>query len=411
MLGLVLIAATVPVCHFLGYRKGGWTGAWALSFAAASHAILAILSAAGIALPAHADNLDFHGVAVAFAHGGFPEVSGPSSRLWSYAISYVYAVLDGSLWLGYALNQWIYVLLLIQLLAFCKETGVGQFRWLIVVAFSLLPSSLLFNNFLLREPLQILCLIIAVRHMERFRRLGHARSLLVAFAALVPFGAIHNGFFLFAPIALAGAIMARVFLPPGGQRLRRVPGAAMAGLALGMALLAASVVAVGSFSEHRRVAQIMEGDFDVSEAIEASAGRGGRTAFPWRPPVAGLAGLVYSPIQLFQFLFAPVVPFMIGQPRDLLAAFDVATRVLMLLGVVLSYRRADPDARRMILFLVGTYVVFCLVASIGTHTVGTALRHQLKVFWIIIALGLPGLMGSFAAAPSRPTPTLRKAGL
>jgi hypothetical protein len=223
---------------------------------------------------------------------------------------------------------------------------------------------------------------------------------------MVPFGAIHSGFFLFAPIALGGAILARLFMPPVGQRVRRLPGGALAGVALGVALLAVSVMTIGSYGELQRVQQVVEGEIDVAESIQAVADRGGRTAFAWQPPASGFAGLVFAPVHLFQFLFAPLVPFMVRQAQDLVAAFDTGMRFLMLFGVVIHYRRSDTNTKRMILFLVGTYLVFCLMASLGTSTVGTGLRHHLKVFWLTIALGLPGLLGPRTSRAAGPQATM-----
>jgi hypothetical protein len=393
-IGFFLMAAVIPFCHFYGYHKGGWTGASTLSIAAGIHVLVAMLSAGGIALRPGADNLHMHLRAVRYAGGQFFEFAGPSHHLWSYAFSPFYAVLGSSIWVGYAINQWIYVFFLIQLLKFCQEMGVGRYRWVAVLAISLMPSTLLFGNFMLREPFQMLCLVIAVRYMEKYRRFGQPVSLVIVAAAMVPFGAIHSGFFLFAPIALGGAILAHLFMPPVGQRVRRVPGGALAGVALGVALLAASVLTIGSYAgEHKRLEQVVEGNIDVGRAVQATADRGARTAFAWQPPTSGVAGLVFAPVHLFQFLFAPLVPFMVRQAQDLVAAFDTGMRFLMLFGVVIHYRRSDTNTKRMILFLVGTYLVFCLMASLGTSTVGTGLRHHLKVFWITIALGLPGLLG------------------
>jgi hypothetical protein len=393
-IGFLLMVAVIPFCHFYGFSKGGWNGAWALSIAAGIHVLAAMLSAAGIALLPGSDNLHMHLRAAHYAQGAAFDFTGPTHYLWSYAFSHFYAVLGSSIWVGYAINQWIYALFLIQLLKFCQEMGVRRYRWVAVLAISLMPSTLLFGNFMLREPFQMLCLVIAVRYMERFRRFGQPVSLVLVAAVMVPFGAIHSGFFLFAPLALGGAILARLFMPPVGQRVRRVPGGALAGVAFGVALLAASVMTIGSYAgEHRRVEQVVEGNIDVAGSIQRTAERGGRTAFAWQPPTSGFAGLVFAPVHLFQFLFAPLVPFMVHQAQDLVAAFDTGMRFLMLLGVVIHYRRSDTNTKRMILFLVATYLVFCLMASLGTNTVGTGLRHHLKVFWITIALGLPGLLG------------------
>jgi hypothetical protein len=395
---IFLAIGLVAVCWVRGTQLGGATGAGALLIAVGSHLALASASAMGL-FAAAPDSLAFHQQAIEFTNGWRElAISGPSSLLWSYGLSVVYMPFGPSVLLGYVVNLWIYLAAMLQLVHFADEIGVGRHRWKIVLIFSLLPASLLFCNFLLRESLQIFLLIFAIRHLDRYRRRGALSSLLVAALAFVPFGAIHSGFFLYPPIALAGAVIARTVLAPRVDGGLPRPALGLSSVLAGLVIVSLAVAIVGSFNESRRLTQLVEGDIDVGESIAAAGERGARTALPWRPPPDIVGTAVFSPILLGQFLFAPIVPFAITEPQDLVAAADTALRAVFLLAAVRFYLRGTPDQKRMALFLLGSYFVFCLLAAVGTTTVGTALRHHLKVFWIIIALGAPVL---FERSPLR----------
>ena len=85
---------------------------------------------------------------------------------------------------------------------------------------------------------------------------------------------------------------------------------------------------------------------------------------------------------------------MVAAPEDLIAVVDTLIRISFLLLAVRAYRHAAPDQRRMLLFLFGFFIAFTIISSVGTTTLGTAMRHNLKVFWIIAAIGALAWTGS-----------------
>ena len=63
---------------------------------------------------------------------------------------------------------------------------------------------------------------------------------------------------------------------------------------------------------------------------------------------------------------------------------------------------SDKARRNEAWFLLLLYVSFSMIAALGTWTVGTAIRHQIKASWILIILGAPILNRWVGiAAPSK----------
>jgi hypothetical protein len=231
-----------------------------------------------------------------------------------------------------------------------------------------------------------------LRQLEQYRRDGTIRSLVKATAALVPFGAIHNGFFLFAPIALAGAALARIMFAPRQSRRRLGAGGSVVAVVAGILVAAGALYTVVIMQEQGRVSRILGGEIDVERTLTEAARRGSRTALPWAVGSNPAEIAINSPVLLVQFLLAPVLPFMVRSPQDAVALADTLARLAFLALCYRAYAAASRDRRRMLLYLLGNYLVFCMIAAVGTSTLGTAMRHNLKVFWIIIAVGmLPAL--------------------
>jgi hypothetical protein len=150
----------------------------------------------------------------------------------------------------------------------------------------------------------------------------------------------------------------------------------------------------------------------MEQAIAGAVRRGNRTVFPWALGSGPSEIVLYSPILLIQFLFAPIVPFMVRSPQDVVALVDTLARVVFLFLTYRAYVRGGRDRRRMILYLAANYLAFCMIATIGTTTVGTAMRHHLKMFWIVIATGMLPFARAAPAAkrvPPHPAPALSRA--
>jgi hypothetical protein len=400
IVGICLALPLLPVAVGYGMLTGGARGAVTLSIGVAAHLVVAIGSVAGWFLPPAEDTLAFHNRAIDLVQGlRSLSVAGPSSEFWSYALSYVYAPLGPSIWLGYVINQWIFLAALVQLAKFGSEMGAGRNRWTAVLAFSLAPSSLLFCNFLLREPFQVFSLIFAIRRLEQYRRGGSTKTLVTATAALVPFGAIHNGFFLFAPIALIVSVFARSVL---SSNRRQSLGRSLAVILLGAALAATAIAFVGSFEGNRRIVEVREGTVDLDVALQNVSADGARTVLPWTSG-RGLGEIALNaPMLLIQFMFAPVLPFMVRASQDLIAALDTLLRIAALVLTSIVYLRSDRPTRRSIIYLGCLYLSFCFVAALGSFTVGAAMRHHMKIFWISMTIGVMALS-------ARPKASLQRA--
>jgi hypothetical protein len=385
---LVLYAARAG-----GLRGGGW-GAALFVTAVGAHMCVAFLSYNDIPPPS-LDNLSFHLRALSFVYGTFDyELRGPNSFYWSYAIAQIYQVFGDSFILAYIVNQYIFFFLLLQVMKFADEIRMSGTALGAVFLLAFLPSSLLFANLLYREPFQMLCTVVAMRMLERFRQTGSYVWFCAAALPMIPYGIIHNNFFVFGPMMLVMGAVGRVFFAPRGAIAN--PFAKMATLLVAAAALAVTMVYVGTALEYTRAGGAIAGDIDLAEGLATSTAR---TTLPWAPPPGPVGILLYSPVLLVQFIFAPIMPFMVTSAVDIVPAVDVLFRALMLYGTCRFYRNANGEGRKLVLFLLMFYFAFCFLSAVGTSTVGTAMRHQLKVFWLLLPMGLAGLYPRLLAAP------------
>jgi hypothetical protein len=118
-----------------------------------------------------------------------------------------------------------------------------------------------------------------------------------------------------------------------------------------------------------------------------------RTALPFRLESTNpLEIVVKTPLILFQYMFAPLAPWAVSEPQDLVALVDTVLRTVMLVYALRFSRRAPRTQRGDLVVLLLIYFVFSAIAAMGTAAVGTAIRHQIKVSWILVLLGRPALL-------------------
>ena len=104
-----------------------------------------------------------------------------------------------------------------------------------------------------------------------------------------------------------------------------------------------------------------------------------------------MLGLVKTTLAIFaNYMFAPF-PWQIGSINDVYALLESMLRCVLLFFAVSSWRRSSGELRSCYGFLL--IVVLCMEFywALGTINWGTAIRHHLPSYSILVLLGGPGL--------------------
>jgi hypothetical protein len=103
-------------------------------------------------------------------------------------------------------------------------------------------------------------------------------------------------------------------------------------------------------------------------------------------------GLVKTiPLIFVYYMFAPF-PWQVGSVRDIYALIESMLRFVLLFSAVSSWRRSSGEARSYYGFLLIVVLGMELVWALGTINWGTATRHHILGYSVIVLLGAPGLI-------------------
>jgi len=137
----------------------------------------------------------------------------------------------------------------------------------------------------------------------------------------------------------------------------------------------------------------------VEEAIKAADGirwslshYDVRTAYSFELDTSSAYGLVTTiPMVFVQYMFAPF-PWQVENVKDIWALLESILRFLLLFFAISSWRRSSGEVRSCYSFLLITVLGMELVWALGTANWGTAIRHHVPGYGVIVLLGAPGLI-------------------
>ena len=128
----------------------------------------------------------------------------------------------------------------------------------------------------------------------------------------------------------------------------------------------------------------------------------GRTTYGVYLDVTSSYMLVYSGLKLYvYYLFAPF-PWQVDSLAGLYAATESITRMILIYFSVKQWRKAYGSQRRLLGLMLILYFSVTLMWALGTTNYGTAMRHHMLSWWIIVIVGVPPLMEKLSRFWFRP---------
>lgn len=347
--------------------------------------------------------------AMAFAHsasvlavkGEFSLLS-MGSDFYQGLLGTVMAVAGTHPLVGNELSVFAFCLSVPLMLRLLGEAAGARLDWVPLALFALIPSSVLLHSVTLREPFQLLFLMLTAWLAIRAR---HGSPWYTVAAVAAAFGAA-----LFHQVLLLAALpmLLVIMLWPhgtGGNDRRWLP-AALVAAGGGVAVLVAWLIPVAADDDYlRRIAGgPVEALLRYRGGIESASPR---TAWGVTFPPDSFPALLRAVLANYAMYLVAPLPWWVQDVRDAYAAAEALLRTaLVLLALGLGVRAGGERLRTVLLWL-ALYVVITATWSLGTTNWGQALRHHTVSNWMLIIAAwaaLGGVAGRArpSAAPSVP---------
>ena len=315
------------------------------------------------------------------------------SGFYKQALGAVYRWFSPSHLLGEQLSILVFAFSCIIFLKIMRQLGVVRYRLSSLIAFGALPTMFILGSITLRESYQVFFFMLAVYFGIKMHRKGWPN---VYFIALI-LSALIMGWFHTALIVYA-ALLVLIFVlwsPRPATRLWNIKKLRLAAfMIIPLSLMGMVALSKVEMNEIQTLSYLLNQNWlDVVSRFRAnSIIDSGRTTYGVYLDITSSYMMVYSGLKLYvYYLFAPF-PWNIGSLTDLYASTESIMRMILIYFSVKQWRKAYGSQRRLLGLMLILYFSITFMWALGTTNYGTAMRHHMLSWWIIVIIGIPPLM-------------------
>ncbi|HXT00436.1 MAG TPA: hypothetical protein VN915_07155 [Elusimicrobiota bacterium] len=339
---------------------------------------------------AESDAASFHSDAVAIASGGgFSFTIG--SQLYTSMLAMAYSLVGPSHFFGEETSVLAYAFSCVVLVRTMDLLKIDRHRVACVLIFGLLPPAALYGSYTVREAWEILFFMYSVYSFLRFRLYAKPGAMLAGLLSACLMGSLHSGLALFAVILIPYALLARMGKSDSTLTLPKLFGLAITTVVLAGFCAAVLTHRLPRTSTLDRVADgeamSYAADYREHSAQDARASYG--VKLDSSSPIAFAAS---APLVYIYYMLSPM-PWQIRTGLDVYGELEAWFRILLLYFSLKSWLSRESESLSQVKgFLLTLFIAMSFLWSLGTINYGTATRHHLVPFWILVILGAPHML-------------------
>lgn len=343
-------------------------------------------------LGADADATTFHLVGTELAQSE-SFIFAIGSKFYENMLGVVYWFFGSSHLLGQQLSILAFALSCIVLIKILRLLKLSQYKVSILLVFGALPTMVLLGSITLRESYQVLFFMLAVYFGIKMHIKGGVNTYLVAMiiSALI-MGLFHHALPVYAVFMIV--LMTVWVVRPVShfwaiKKLRLVAVLIIPVLLVGVYILSnmqihglAGLTALSDMnllkdaSGFREKAHLSRATYGVSLDLST--------------PVMA----IYSSVLLYiHYLFSPF-PWQIRNILDVYAFIESALRFILIYYAIKHWHYSFGMQKRLFGLLLILFFSMSFMWATGTTNYGTAMRHHMVTWWILVVMGLPLLLTS-----------------
>jgi len=327
-----------------------------------------------------------HSIGVKLAALPEPDwIYGSGQIIYTQFLAFFYRAFGTSLFIGEELSVLAFVLTCVVLVKLVGLLDLRRFRVGIILLFGLLPSAVIFRSVTLRESWQALFFLLSVYWAVRLRK--RPGILIISFMLMSAFcmGLLHHGLAKYSVYLIVFSLYCCIFSRKMIVHWPRSVRFLFAGL-----LIACVIISSQKMGLFMSLGEAVEGGAGIRRTLLSYTDV--RTNFSFVLDMSSGLGIVTTvPMIFVEYMFAPF-PWQVENVKDIYALLESMLRFVLLFFAVSSWRRSSGEVRSCYGFLLIVVLGVEFVWALGTANWGTAIRHHVPGYSVIVLLGAPGLI-------------------
>lgn len=339
---------------------------------------------------AGADSKGFFNNATLISQSGFDiNLLNTGGTLYENILAFMFNIVGVSQFNGEMLSIFVFVVAVSFLLKIAERLygSNNNYNTLLVYLFGLLPSMLIYTTIIMREPFQVLFFLMSVYYYMESQNNG-TFSFKVSIKFLIAvflLGLFHNGLLLFT-FVLIGIYVFRVFR--NQLKIKSVViRIAISALILFLFIGLLNVLGISTQASEA----LLSGDMtsyvdnyrDGGIALDARAQYGVELDTSNIFMMLGTLPLVFT-----NYMLAPF-PWQISSVIDIYAFMENIFRAILLYCSFRYLNRVEKSKRQTLIGIMVLFIIVEVLWSLGTVNWGTAVRHHLIGYGLVLVTGVP----------------------
>ena len=393
--GWALLPLTYAVLlAFPEFRRDGRLALAGVVVLTSHHAVAAANAFLGTVPGADADAVMFQQQAAALAQGyDLVNLSGTGTSFYVHSLAAFYHLFGVSQFLGEELSALAVALSCVVLVRLCGLLGAARFSAGLVLLFGLSLSGLVFLSVTLRESWQVLFVLLSAYWALRVRSRLSWLTVTALLLSAVGLSALHSGL---VPYAAFLVIFSLYWGAGAGHPAHIVwKRALVLAVAAGVLVAAASSIQkLGGAGAALASGKALE----YAQGYRLHSVQDARASYGVMLDVSTPAGFAATlPAVVTEYMLAPF-PWQVGSPLDIEAMVEGWVRLALLWTSWRAWRLSVGEARSRVGFLCVLLLTMESLWALGTVNWGTAVRHHILAYGLLVLTGGPGLLLSLDKA-------------
>jgi hypothetical protein len=336
------------------------------------------------------DAISFHENAITLAQSGsFTFSFSCGDCNFENMLGFAYWIFGPSLMLGQQLAILAFSISCVALVKIHCQLELTRHKVYILLAFGALPTMFMIGSSPMRESYQIMFFMWAVYFgLKMHIKGGVNRYLFFMIMSALGMAVLHHALLVY---ALFLVVLFLLWTPRPISRLERVKKLRLISvLAMPAVILSIQLI----LPKDQPISLAVSGNIDLLEAAVNY-----RANSPVERATYGIAidlsssfRAIYSGLVLYiHYLFAPF-PWQIKNALDIYASIESILRLVLICFALKNWRNAYGTKRRLLGLMLIILFSMTFLWAIGTTNYGTAIRHNMLTWGILVVTGLPLLM-------------------
>ena len=300
-----------------------------------------------------------------------------------------------SLLLGEQLSILAFSFSCIVFLKIMRQLGLEHYRASCLFCFGALPTMVLLGSVTLRESFQVFFFMLAVYSGVK---ISMSKKLHIASIFYMIIAALFMGFFHKALVVYA-VFMIFLFLVFSARPISRrgnikklhliavgVSPFIFIGLVLTSATNSSTFLYIKGLIDHSNL-------FNYIASYQASSiSNFGRTSYAVSLDDSSIFMMIYSFLKVYSYYLFKPFPWEIYSAIDFYAFLEVLIRITLICFFVFEWWKAVGLRKRLLGLMLLLFLSMSILWAVGTTNYGTAIRHNMLTWWILVIGGVPPLI-------------------